>query len=307
MTLPVLASAQAAAPAPAETANRFAATLEAAERFEVGAMLVERHGAKGRPLILIPGLASGAWVWQETVRQLRDEHVLYVVTLPGFDGRGAAAGKPIANAQEALVKLIETRKLARPVLIGHSLGGTLALAIAAQRPELIGGVVTLDGLPVFPGSEHVSLAQRAQMAAAAPAALPAGPVTPQDQQRFAAQQQQYMRGMGVVDMARADELAKLTARSEPDAVMAYMNGILALDLRAELPKVTAPVLVIAPYFEPDAAQMNISQTQKTDYYASLMAGTPNLKVVSVAPARHFAMFDQPEAVIGAIRNYLKSL
>ena len=72
---------------PNEPRNRFAATEAAVERFEVGALAVERHGKRGRPLVLIPGLASGSWVWQDAIRTFRDDHVLYVVTLPGFDGR----------------------------------------------------------------------------------------------------------------------------------------------------------------------------------------------------------------------------
>jgi pimeloyl-ACP methyl ester carboxylesterase len=38
-----------------------------------------------------------------------------------------------------------------------------------------------------------------------------------------------------------------------------------------------------------------------------MEGTPKLQVVTVAPARHFAMFDQPQAVVAAIRTFLGTL
>ena len=99
----------------------------------------------------------------------------------------------------------------------------------------------------------------------------------------------------------------MSARSDPDAVIAYMASTLALDLRADLPKITAPVLLISPYFSADAAQASLSETAKTDYYRSLMAGTARLTVVSVAPARHFAMFDQPQLVVDAIRAFLKTI
>ena len=222
---------------PPQPANRYAASIVPAERFEVGGMLVERHGQRGTPLILVPGLVSGAWVWQDTLRRFAGEHVIYVVTLPGFDGRAPAPGKPMEAAQQALRELIVSRKLAKPVLIGHSLGGTLAIALAEQEPDLVGGVVTIDGLPVFPTTEGVPLAQRAQMA----------------------------------------------------------EGI------------KAPVLVIAPYFDVDAEGAGITQDMKTGYYKSLMQGTPQVSVVAVSPARHFAMFDQPQQVADAIRAYLQSL
>ncbi|MDQ1815584.1 alpha/beta hydrolase [Massilia sp. CCM 9210] len=295
------APAFAAEPAP-QPANRFAATLVPAERFEVGAMQVERHGKRGRPLILIPGLASGSWVWQSTARHFLGDYTVYIVTLPGFDGRAPAPGKQMEAAQRALAQLIETRKLVKPVLVGHSLGGVLALSLASQLPERIAGVVSIDGLPVFPGSEDLPPHQRDQMAQSL-----ARRMAPADQRAFAAQQQDYMRGTGVLDMARADELAKLSARSDPGAVLQYMAETFAMDLRSQLPGIGAPVLLIAPYFEPDASQHELTEDTKKTYYASLIATAPKAQVVTVSPARHFAMFDQPERVNAAIRSFLDAL
>lgn len=289
-------------PPPQQQANRFAATLVPAERFEVGAVQVERHGKGGRPLILIPGLASGSWVWQGTARHFLGEHTVYIVTLPGFDGRAPVAGKQMEAAQRALAQLIDSRKLVKPVLVGHSLGGVLALSLAAQRPEAIGGVISIDGLPVFPGAEDLAPRQREQMAQQLARRMAAA-----DQRAFAAQQQDYMRGTGVVDMARADELAKLSARSDPGAVLQYMAETFAMDLRPALPKISAPLLLVAPYFEADSSTHELTAETKKAYYAALIEGTPKAEVVMVTPARHFAMIDQPEQVNDAIRRFLKTL
>jgi pimeloyl-ACP methyl ester carboxylesterase len=227
---------------------------------------------------------------------------MYVVTLPGFDGRPAVDGNAIEAADKALLELITTRRLDKPVLVGHSLGGILALGVAEEHPGLLGGVVSIDGLPVFPGTEAMPQAQRLQAAQGAKARM-AG-VSPD---AFAAQQQRYMRGIGVLDMDKADELAKLSAKSDPAAVGQYVADTLALDLRPGLGKISTPVLVLAPWFDADATQGQFGLQDKVEYYKSLMAGTPRLEVVAVSPSRHFAMFDQPAQVAGAIRAYLKSL
>jgi pimeloyl-ACP methyl ester carboxylesterase len=307
MKAPLLFALALAACAPSFAAdppaqpNRFAATIVPAERFESGAVLVERHGQHGRPVILIPGLASGAWAWQDMVRELSGEHVLYVVTLPGFDGRPAVPNG-LEAARKGLLELIASRKLEKPVLVGHSLGGTLALAIAEQNPGLVGGVVSIEGLPVFPGTEDTPAQQRLPMAEG----MRAG-AAKVSAEAFAKQQQQYMRTQGVLDMPKADELARLSARSDPAAVAQYMADVLALDLRSGLPRIGAPVLVLAPYFDPDASQDDLTEPAKVAYYTSLMAGTPKVEVVAVSPARHFAMFDQPRKVADIIRRYLNSL
>ncbi len=116
-----------------------------------------------------------------------------------------------------------------------------------------------------------------------------------------------MRGTGVTDMARADELAKLSAKSDAAAVMQYMAETFAMDLRPLLPRITVPVMVMAPYFGEDDTQNQVTQQVKTDYYTALLDGLAKVEVVSVAPARHFAMFDQPQQVHDAIRRFLASL
>src|SRR5262245_22954960 len=96
--------------------------------FDSGALAVEQLGDHGQSLIFIPGLASGSWVWRDTAERLRATHTVYLVTLPGFDGRAPVAGATLETLAQDLRSLIETRKIDRPVLIGHSLGGTLGLS-----------------------------------------------------------------------------------------------------------------------------------------------------------------------------------
>jgi pimeloyl-ACP methyl ester carboxylesterase len=282
-------------------ANRFAATIAPAERFEVGQMLVERHGSKGTPLVLVPGLATGGWVWEDTVRRFKDSHVIYVVTLPGFDGRPAATGNSMQAASAALRELVTSRKLAKPVFIGHSMGAILSFALAEQHPDLLGGLIAIDGLPVFPGTENMNADQRALMADSVKARA-----TGLTKEMFAAQQVQYMRGVGVTDIVRADEMAKLTARSDPMATMDYMSSILALDLRPGLAGIKVPVLLMAPWFDADASVIGMSMPDKVSYYKTLVAGTPKVEVIGISGARHYAMIDQPDAVADAIAGYLKS-
>ncbi len=282
--------------------NRFAATIAPAERFEVGGVLVERHGSKGRPLILIPGLASGSWVWQDTIRAFAPDHAVYVLTLPGFDGRPPAGPAPFAAARAAVEELIASRRLDKPVIVGHSLGGILALAVAEDKPSTVGGIVSIDGLPVMPGAEDMTPPQRAQFAERMRAQ-----VGNQPRDRFAQQQQGYMRTIGVMDMAKADALAQLTARSDPASVGTWAADVVTVDLRPGLKSIQAPVLAIVPYLDLDSSQQGLTPAAKADYYRALMEGTPKLQVVTVAPSRHFAMFDQPQAVTAAIRTFLGTL
>jgi pimeloyl-ACP methyl ester carboxylesterase len=282
--------------------NPYAMSIAPAERFDAGVLSVERFGSGGRPLVLIPGLASGAWAWQDAVRTFSGKHAVYVVTLPGFDGRAPIDGNVMDAARDSLRTLITSRKLDKPVLIGHSLGGTLAFAFAEDTPQLVGGVVAIDGLPVFPGMENMPPEMRAQAAAQFRTRLASV-----DKNAFAGQQKAYMQTVGVLDMSKGEALAQLSAKSDPAGVARAAADDMALDLRPGLSKITAPVLLVSPYYAPDATQFGMTEEAKTAYYKSLVNGAPKVEVVSIAPSRHFVMFDQPQQLADTINRFLSKL
>lgn len=272
----------------------------------IGTLKVERHGDHGRAVILIPGLQGGPWVWQQTIAQLQKNHVVYAVTLAGFDGMPVTAGDGslFDRADASLLQLIEQHKIDKPVLIGHSLGGTLALRFAGEHAELISGVVAVDGLPIFPGMERVSAEQRQAMAKQMQTTMAAA--TPE---QFKAQTLGYMQKVGVIDPQLAARYAPMNARSDIKASARYMVEDLLSDLRPGLQHANVPILEISPYYAPDFSQppMQFSEAQKVAYYQSLLANAPNAKVVSISPARHFAMLDQPVKFQQALDTFLKTL
>jgi pimeloyl-ACP methyl ester carboxylesterase len=277
-----------------------------AETATVGTLKVERHGDHGRAVILIPGLQGGPWVWQGTIEHLQKNHVVYALTLAGFDGVPAPAdgGNLLDRADASLLQLIEQHKIVKPLLVGHSLGGTLALRFAGEHAELIAGVVAVDGLPIFPGMERVEPAQRQAMAAQMRQQMSA--VTPE---QFAAQSLGYMQKVGVIDAQLAARYAPMNARSDIKASAQYMAEDLAADYRSGLKQANVPILAISPYNAPDFSQppMIMSEAQKTAYYQSLLADAPNAKVVSISPSRHFVMLDQPAKFQQVLDDFLKSL
>lgn len=278
----------------------------AAPTEQVGTLTVEHHGEQGRAVILIPGLEGGPWVWQRTIEHLQKDHRVYAVTLAGFDGAPAPrdGGSLLDRADASLLQLIRQHKIDKPVLVGHSLGGTLALRFAGEHPQLLGGVVAVDGLPIFPGMERVDAAQRQAMAAKMGKQLAA--LTPA---QFAAQALGYMQKVGVIDPELAARYAPMNARSDIQATAQYMAEDLAADYRSGLKQATVPILEISPYYAPDFSKppMVMSEAQKAAYYEGLLANAPNATVVSISPSRHYVMLDQPAKFQRVLDDFLKSL
>jgi pimeloyl-ACP methyl ester carboxylesterase len=269
--------------------------------YEVGALAVEQQGDKGAPLIFIPGLASGSWTWKADAARLSKDHAVYLVTLPGFDGRKAVPGTTLDTLAQDLRKLIDDKHLRRPVLIGHSMGGTLALSFAAGHSDRIAGVVAVDGLPVFPGTESMG-ADRSPLAQRARAQL-----ENQTPEQFVEYQRTYMKRVGAIDEATANRIAELSSRSDPRAVADFAAQLLLLDLRPNLGSITVPVVEISPFLESDFAAMGVNEDGKANYYRMLLGGIDKLEVLSISPARHFVMFDQPEKFSATLDRALKKV
>jgi pimeloyl-ACP methyl ester carboxylesterase len=275
-----------------------APAFSASARFEAGSLAVEQVSDKGPALIFIPGLACGPWAWAETVERLKGRYTIYLLTLPGFDGRPPVAGVTLGSLSSDLATLIESRKIAKPVLIGHSMGGTLSLEFASGHSSMIGGVIAVDGLPVFPGTETMTddrsalgERMRAQFAG-------------QTREQFAAGQQAYMQRIGSVDETTATKLAALSSRSDIGATADFAAQLMVADLRPTLSAIKVPVVEISPFNAADFAAMGVDEARKTAYYQMLLPGIEKLEVVSIAGSRHFVMFDQPEKFAAALDGAL---
>ena len=293
-----------AASAPAGTAALEAPP--AAETFAVGTLRVQRYGDHGRPLILVPGLENGAWAWRGEIERFRHDHVIYSVTLAGFDGvpppkhHGDLAGQAVASIAE----LIRSRHIDKPVLIGHSVGGAFVTLFAERHSSLIAGVVAVDGLPIFPGMDAMAPAERqveaGKMAAEVAHATP---------RQFREQAFSFMQPPCTIDPAVAARYLPLMARSDQATVAEYLKQGVAMDLRPRLKNIEVPLLEISPYYAPDFSEppMKSSEAEKTAYYERQLAGTPDARVVSISPSRHCVMFDQPDKLDRAIGQFLDGL
>src|SRR3954462_9417519 len=120
----------------------------AAQPFQPSRFSVQVVG-RGPDVILIPGLTSGREVWRATVNALPGYryHLIQVAGFAGEPARGNRAGPVVAPLADEIARYIADRHLVRPAIIGHSMGGTLAMMIAARRPDQVGRLMVVDMYP----------------------------------------------------------------------------------------------------------------------------------------------------------------
>ncbi|HAC00216.1 alpha/beta fold hydrolase [Brevundimonas naejangsanensis] len=262
-------------------------------------------GPEGAPdLILIPGLSSSPAVWQGTVDHLNGRYRVHRIHVAGFAGSAAQAnaqgdtpqpvGAPVA---EEIARYIREQHLNRPAVVGHSMGGTMGMMLAARHPDLVGRLMVVDMIPFMgamfgaPGATAESVTPVADQIWTAQSTSP--------REAYIAQATPAINGM-INTESRREEALKDMRGSDQKVSAAAFRELVTTDLRPELAKITAPTEVL--YVKFNDARMTDAITDAI--YQTSFATLPGARLKRIDDSAHFIMFDQPEAFYGELDAFL---
>lgn len=253
----------------------------------------------GPDVILIPGLSSHPDVWRATTAAVPGYryHLIHVSGFAGRPARANASGPVLEPVAEEIARYIGESRLARPAIVGHSLGGTWGMMIAARHPELVGKLMALDSVPYLgtifapPGSGPERVREIAERFRTGIAGAPA------DMRRGAAEQM-------AASMVRAESERPAVVRWSLDSDRAVVgqamyDGIIT-DLTPLLPGIRAPFTVL--YVLPAGAPLTPEQIDQ--FYRTAYAGVPGATLRRIPDSAHFIMLDQPAVFQAALREFL---
>lgn len=111
------------------------------------------HGADGPPLVLLPGITSPAITWAFISERLAA--FSRVITLDnrgrGLSSSGQDLSYYLADYADDAAGIIHALGIERPVVLGHSMGGRIAIKLAATAPEVVGRLIIADPPVSGPG------------------------------------------------------------------------------------------------------------------------------------------------------------
>ena len=245
---------------------------------------VEVRGS-GPDVILIPGLTEGREVWESAVRAVPGYryHLVHVSGFAGVPARGNARGPVVAPLANELVRYIEQQGLRRPAIIGHSMGGTLAMMIAADHPRLVGRVMVVDMVPAPAGLFGQNPGDASSIARGI-----AGLTETESGRRLFS---------SVVNVFAPE--GSTFRNSDPAVVGRTMNELAAMDLTPKLPAIRAPFTIV--YASP-SAQAGAALDRR---FAQAYARARNPRFVRIDRSGHMIMYDQPARLEEAIRAFLE--
>ena len=291
---PVAALAQHAHGTPAAAHGHHHAAFES-ERLHVRV-----DGEGPRDIVLIPGLSSSPEVWDSTVAHLGAGWRVHRIHVQGFAGAPAKAnaeGDVAAPVAEEIARYIRENGLTKPVVVGHSMGGTMGMMLAARHPDLVSKLMVVDMIPFMGsmfGAPGVTAEQVRPIADQIHAGMSAGP-----DEAYHAQAAAAVTGMINTESLRAGPLEDARTSDRRVSASAYRE-LIVTDLRPELPRITAPTEVV--YVKFNDARMTPEITDMI--YQLSFATLPGATLKRIDDSAHFVMFDQPDAFFAELDAFI---
>lgn len=254
---------------------------------------------KGSPVLFIPGLSMPRDSWRSQADQLKANHRVLLVQLNGFGG-----SEPGANLRAGLLAGVVAdlhayvaKEKIKPQIVGHSLGGTIALDWAKTYPDDIQSAMIVDALPwvgLIMAPPTATTASVQPIAAAMRDRMAANYGKPAD-----AAAAKALVSRLALKPASQDQAAAWSLTADPRVTAAAFYDDMMLDLRGDMDTIEVHLTLLYPWSDqafPKAAADAI--------YRGAYAAAPNVTYVPVADSAHFIMLDQPQAFAKALDAFV---
>lgn len=255
---------------------------------------------EGSPMVLLHGAGLGADAWAYQFRDLSASHRVVAPDLRGHGGSDPGTlGVTIDAMAGAVAELLEARGLTDVLLVGHSMGGMVALRLARKRPEVFServralvlasttGGVTPDVAPwntVMPLFGRAAVAADRRLNGSGRFAFPVNPI-----------------GLGVTRVAfgsgarpaHVEATARMLRRMRPSTLVRLVPEIVAFDERAPYTALGVPAVVVVgdrDRLTPPAGAWLLAET------------LPGARLVVYRGAGHMVMFERRSELSGLLSD-----
>lgn len=244
------------------------------------------EAGQGLALVFLHGFPLSRGAWQKQIDAFASSHRVIVPDLRGFGDSETEPGPATMSQYAADVHALLRRLSAGPaVLVGHSMGGYVALAFARQFPEMLRGLV-LVGTKAGPDTAEAAAGRRetAEKVRTGGVQVVIDTMAPK------------MLAAGNQDSRLVEQVRSFMAPSKPAGVIGALLGMAERpDATALLAQVTVPTLVVT------GADDTLIPPSESEKMARAIRGA---QLVVIPRAGHLVAFEQPELFNHALREWL---
>ena len=255
---------------------------------------------EGAPVIFLHGNASSATYWEEIMLALPAGFRAYAPDLRGYgdtEDKLIDATRGASDWVDDILGLLDALKIDKAHVVGHSMGGTIGMMLAARHPEAVGRLMVVDMIP-FMGAMFGPPGTTAQsVVPVADQVFTAQSTAPRDQ--YLTQARAAVTGMIKTEAARPGPLADVETSDQQVSASAFRE-LIVTDLRPELSKITAPTEVLYVKFN----DPRMTNDMVDGIYRASFRNLPGATLKRIDDSAHFIMLDQPARFEAEVNAFL---
>lgn len=242
---------------------------------------VHNEGAASQPPVLLLHGAGGDHLhWPPQVRRL-DYGRIYALDLPGHGTSGLLGCQRIEDYVQAVLYFMDELKLFQAVLVGHSMGGAIALQMALSHPQRV------LGLGIVSSGAHLPVSPKLLDALSREETMP-GAVEMIMQWAFSPSADANLRRLA---LRRMRQVRSTVLHGDFLACNDW-------DIRAQLDKIHCPTLILAG---------SADKMTPLRYAEFLHQALPQSALQVFPESGHMLMLERPQEVASALTDWLKTL
>jgi len=255
---------------------------------------------RGQDVVFIHGLAASPDCWDGAEEFLSRNARCHLLHMRGFSGLAPSGFREPMNflkpMADAIAGYIRTLKVGPVPVVGHSMGGLVALILARDHADVVDRLMVVD-VPAFfsvlinpfaTAGAFAGIAQHARRSYAA-------------KTRTQLEDELYSGTPKLVsDPEQVERIVRWGMTSDLETTADVMAEVMVTDLRGDMASILAPVDVIYAWDRSGhSSKLGIDQV-----YASSYAGLTQGRSLRIDDARHYVMLDQPVRFYGAVNDWL---
>jgi 3-oxoadipate enol-lactonase len=244
---------------------------------------IHRAGYEGPEVVLLHSLALDHTMWRDIAAELSNDFRLFLVDLPGHGASRNVAVDSIEAMSDLVADSLRDALSGPAVVVGLSLGGSVAQAVAARHPDLVRVLVLADTTAWYGASAPSTWADRAGRAAAEGL----GSLADFQLTRWFTAEYRQTHPEACVQL-----LATFRA-NDLDRYRDTCRAMGAMDLRTQLGRISAPTAVLVG--EQDEATPLAMALELRD-------GIEGATLRVIPDCKHLSAIERPEVLTAVIRE-----
>lgn len=295
---------------------------EGYETSEYGAIPEYVKAGKGKQtLILIPGYGFDASVFEDFMKANRSNYTMYAITIPGFGNTtappmpdmGVSYGLQSWNkgTNQGIVKLIKKNNLQKPIIVGHFVqGAQLAIRMALDYPDLVGGVIILGGPARYVGFNQGKVIEPPLKDLVSYTDKFTGPKWFKQMKKTFFDSSNFAPEIYSLDVEKGTKLRQQVAEVPMPVIVRYSCEYFASDVKSEFDKIKCPMLVLRATFNKnflDNPGNGFVKPQFIDTWNDASTRNPLIIVKDIEDAACFLWKDKPVETYSAIKEFVNKM